>query len=246
LLESGSGSVRVWICTHAPEHKLSSSHAFLAPHVYSPFPCLATPARFPYPSPDIINTRTAQLMTVKTGGRRYVDTGVLIRDFTSSPFDSTRHATALARMNWLHSRYDISNDDMLYTLSVFVTCPQRWLERFEWRGLTELEVGVCLPRGSFVDCFASAVEALVIFFWARCFASFFSCHMGQTWIPYPYVSYIPQFSVQSLNPSLFLRSLTSRHGGPSGAKSATKWASTPSPIHTPKSSTGPPNTNKPT
>jgi hypothetical protein len=96
-------------------------------------------------------------MTVKTGGRRYVDTGVLIRDFTSSPFDSTRHATALARMNWLHSRYDIANDDMLYTLSVFVTCPQRWLERFEWRGLTELEVGVCLPRGVLVYCFASPV-----------------------------------------------------------------------------------------
>jgi len=123
-------------------HKPSSLSLSLLPSL--PFPRQLYP---PLPPPELINARTAQLMTVKTGGRRYVDTGVLIRDFTSSPFDSTRHATALARMNWLHSRYDISNDDMLYTLSVFVTCPQRWLERFEWRELTELEVGVCAPRG---------------------------------------------------------------------------------------------------
>ena len=118
-------------------------------------------------------------MTVKTGGRRYVDTGVLIRDFTCSPFDSTRHATALARMNWLHSRYDISNDDMLYTLSVFVTCPQRWLERFEWRGLTELEVGVCSPRGAFCLLFYECCSCDYILFVCGVFESLFYCQMDQ-------------------------------------------------------------------
>ena len=75
-----------------------------------------------------------------------MDTGVLISDFTTYPFDSDRHARAVARMNWLHSQYKISNDDKLYTLSVFVTVPQRWLEKYEWRPLTDLEIAVSPPR----------------------------------------------------------------------------------------------------
>ena len=74
-----------------------------------------------------------------------MDTGVLISDFTTYPFDSDRHARAVARMNWLHSQYKISNDDKLYTLSVFVTVPQRWLEKYEWRPLTDLEIAVSPP-----------------------------------------------------------------------------------------------------
>ena len=75
-----------------------------------------------------------------------MDTGILVSDFTTYPFDSERHARAIARMNWLHSNYNISNDDKLYTLSVFITVPQRWLEKYEWRSLTELEIAVTCPR----------------------------------------------------------------------------------------------------
>lgn len=46
-------------------------------------------------------------------------------------------------MNYLHSRYQkagkISNDDMLYTLSVFALEPVRWIKRYEWRSFTQLE-----------------------------------------------------------------------------------------------------------
>jgi hypothetical protein len=69
----------------------------------------------------------------------------LLSDFTTYPFDSERHARALARVNYLHSHYDISNDDMLYTLSVFITAPQRWIAKWEWRPLTELEIAVRIP-----------------------------------------------------------------------------------------------------
>jgi len=82
---------------------------------------------------------------VKTGGKRYVDTGVLITDFTSFPFDSERHAQALARMNYIHAHYPITNDDKLYTLSVFVTVPKTWLEKYDWRPLTQLETVVLSP-----------------------------------------------------------------------------------------------------
>ena len=74
-----------------------------------------------------------------------MDTAVLISEFTTYPFDSERHARALARMNWLHSKYNISNDDKLYTLSVFLTVPQRWLDKYEWRPLTDLEIAVICP-----------------------------------------------------------------------------------------------------
>ncbi len=34
----------------------------------------------------------------------------------------------------------ISNDDMLYTLSLFALEPSRWIARFEWRSLTDMEL----------------------------------------------------------------------------------------------------------
>lgn len=47
-------------------------------------------------------------------------------------------------MNYLHSRYQkagkISNDDMLYTLSLFVLEVERWVGLYEWRSLTPLEI----------------------------------------------------------------------------------------------------------
>ncbi|KAH8834400.1 hypothetical protein DL96DRAFT_1522092 [Flagelloscypha sp. PMI_526] len=46
---------------------------------------------------------------------------------------------SIARTNWLHSRYNISNDDMLYTLALFVFEPVTWAKKWGWRDLTGLE-----------------------------------------------------------------------------------------------------------
>ncbi len=50
-------------------------------------------------------------------------------------------------MNFLHARYQragkITNDDMLYTLSLFVLELARWVEKHEWRKLTQLELCAC-------------------------------------------------------------------------------------------------------
>lgn len=57
---------------------------------------------------------------------------------------SERATSAIARMNWLHGRYQkagkISNDDMLYTLALFLLEPERWIRLYEWRDLTEMEI----------------------------------------------------------------------------------------------------------
>lgn len=57
--------------------------------------------------------------------------------------NSERTTDAIARMNYLHDRYrkarKISDEDMLYTLSLFTLEPIRWTAAYEWRALTDLE-----------------------------------------------------------------------------------------------------------
>ncbi|KIW06963.1 uncharacterized protein PV09_02622 [Verruconis gallopava] len=88
--------------------------------------------------------KTKQLSTKELAPRRLTDTAVLIAEFLGSPPSSERANTAIARMNYLHSLYQasgqISNEDMLYTLSLFAVEPVRWVNTFEWRELTPLEV----------------------------------------------------------------------------------------------------------
>ncbi|KAL1716376.1 hypothetical protein EV715DRAFT_293303 [Schizophyllum commune] len=57
---------------------------------------------------------------------------------TDAPCDP-RAMISIARMNWIHSKYNISNDDFLYTLSLFLFEPLSWAERYGWRPCSELE-----------------------------------------------------------------------------------------------------------
>ncbi|RDW63500.1 hypothetical protein BP6252_11045 [Coleophoma cylindrospora] len=87
---------------------------------------------------------TKEFSTPENASKRYADTGVLIAEFSSHPPRHERVVKAIARMNYIHSRYQkagkISNDDLLYTLSVFVTEPISWINKYEWRDLTEMEI----------------------------------------------------------------------------------------------------------
>ncbi|KAK8851945.1 hypothetical protein PGQ11_014424 [Apiospora arundinis] len=75
--------------------------------------------------------------------KRYEDTAVVIGEFTSNPPGSARSVASIARMNFLHSKYvasgQISNADLLYTLSVFITDPERFMRLYEWRPLNDME-----------------------------------------------------------------------------------------------------------
>ncbi|KAI0179059.1 hypothetical protein GGR52DRAFT_287312 [Hypoxylon sp. FL1284] len=75
--------------------------------------------------------------------KRFEDTGALIGEFLQNPPTSERAMRGLARMNFLHGKYvkegTISNADLLYTLSVFVTEPPRFCRLYEWRALNEME-----------------------------------------------------------------------------------------------------------
>jgi len=84
------------------------------------------------------------------------------------PWGGARWRSGLARMNCIHAPYiasgAISNDDLLLTLSLFAGEPVRWIEKYEWRPLTQLELcalgvfwkGVGDAMGIFYDVLPSS------------------------------------------------------------------------------------------
>jgi hypothetical protein len=71
--------------------------------------------------------------------KRYDDTDLLISTFAEQGYDSELGRRAIRRMNQIHGRFDIANEDFLYVLSTFVLEPIRWNARFGWRPLIENE-----------------------------------------------------------------------------------------------------------
>ncbi|KAM3065133.1 hypothetical protein ACMFMG_006106 [Clarireedia jacksonii] len=87
---------------------------------------------------------TKQLSGEETVHKRYADTTVLIGEFSSFRPNHPRVLKAIARMNYLHAPYQKANQitqpDLLYTLSVFITEPITFIEQYEWRSLTPMEI----------------------------------------------------------------------------------------------------------
>jgi hypothetical protein len=71
--------------------------------------------------------------------KRYDDTDLIISTMLEDGYDSRRGRVALRRMNQIHRRFPIHNDDYLYVLSTFIFEPIRWNERFGWRRMVEQE-----------------------------------------------------------------------------------------------------------
>ena len=71
--------------------------------------------------------------------RRYDDTGLWVAELLRHGPDSAEGRQLIERLNRLHGRYAIANDDFLYVLSTFVVEPIRWLERYGWRPLAPAE-----------------------------------------------------------------------------------------------------------
>ncbi|RVD83387.1 uncharacterized protein DFL_007774 [Arthrobotrys flagrans] len=86
--------------------------------------------------------KTRQLAQRSTAHRRYVDTSVLIIELMSSPLGSPRAKIAIERINYLHNRYkgSISNNDLLYTLALFMCQPPLFINKYEWRKMHPVEL----------------------------------------------------------------------------------------------------------
>jgi hypothetical protein len=75
----------------------------------------------------------------KRAQKRYDDTDLIVSELMDHGYDSERGKRALRRMNQIHGRFSIRNEDLLYVLSTFVFEPIRWNERFGWRPMCDVE-----------------------------------------------------------------------------------------------------------
>jgi hypothetical protein len=71
--------------------------------------------------------------------KRYDDTQILLSAFCEHGYENGPGRRAIKRMNGIHGRFAIANDDFLYVLSTMVFEPIRWNARFGWRALIESE-----------------------------------------------------------------------------------------------------------
>ena len=71
--------------------------------------------------------------------KRCDHTDIIVSKMMEHGYDSERGRAALKRMNSIHGRFQIANDDFLYVLSTFVFVPLRWNEGFGWRRMLEKE-----------------------------------------------------------------------------------------------------------
>ena len=111
------------------------------------FECsLAASLYRPYGIPNIsrVLAKTKQFSTVCLASKRTADTAVLVVDLSQNPPQSEKCCAAISRMNYIHSGYQkaglITNDNLVYTLALLAWLPIKFIERFEWRKLTEIEM----------------------------------------------------------------------------------------------------------
>jgi hypothetical protein len=71
--------------------------------------------------------------------KRYDDTDLLLAGFVEHGYASERGLASIRRINRIHARYAIADDDMRYVLSTFIFEPLRWNRRFGWRPWSETE-----------------------------------------------------------------------------------------------------------
>lgn len=92
---------------------------------------------FCVPSISGLLQRTGEFQ--RAAQKRYDDTDVIVSELMDHGYDSERGKRALRRMNELHGRFAIRNEDFVYVLSTFVFEPIRWIGKYGWRPLDERE-----------------------------------------------------------------------------------------------------------
>ncbi|MGI5365143.1 oxygenase MpaB family protein [Streptomyces iakyrus] len=71
--------------------------------------------------------------------KRADDTLLIMYEMGRLGLESPEGRAYLRRMNQMHRRYDIANDDHLYIIALFIVVPVRWINQFGWRRLTAHE-----------------------------------------------------------------------------------------------------------
>lgn len=72
--------------------------------------------------------------------KRFDDTAVILVEAGNYIGGQTDDATAIRRLNRMHGAYDIPNDQMIYVLSTFPVMARRWIDRYGYRPMSDVEV----------------------------------------------------------------------------------------------------------
>jgi len=72
--------------------------------------------------------------------KRYDDTKLILAEMFDHGLDSERGREANRRLNRMHGRFPISNDEYLYVWSVILLEPIRWNRNWGWRRYTPKEI----------------------------------------------------------------------------------------------------------
>ena len=92
-----------------------------------------------YAVPSISEKLAGTGELTKRPRKRYDDTEIIMYTLTEHGYDSEQGRRALRRMNQMHGRFPITNDELLYVLTTFIYEPIRWIERYGHRPLAENE-----------------------------------------------------------------------------------------------------------
>jgi hypothetical protein len=92
---------------------------------------------FAVPSISSLLNRTGEFE--KRPQKRYDDTQLILSEIFENGYESDRGKAAITRLNQIHGRFRIPNDDFLYVLSAFIFESIRWITRFGWRPMLEQE-----------------------------------------------------------------------------------------------------------
>lgn len=116
-------------------YRISVTHEF--PWDYTQSLSFALFRTYAVPSIGRLLARTGEL-TERTQ-KRYDDTVLVLDAIIEHGFASPQGRTAVRRMNQMHGSHPISNADLRYVLSTFVTVPIRWIDELGRRRLSETE-----------------------------------------------------------------------------------------------------------
>lgn len=103
-----------------------------------------------YGIPSIASILSSTGELTNKANKRYDDTSIIIREFMEHPPSYARAGAAVEQMNFIHSKYKISNKDYLYVLSVFIAEPIAWAEKFGYREVYPKEKKALYLRWKFI------------------------------------------------------------------------------------------------
>jgi len=89
--------------------------------------------------PSISKILHATRQYEKAGVKRLDDTRAILTECMADTVHSERGKSMVEQLNYIHGHYNISNDDYLYTLALFMLEPVRWCENYGYRQLTNDE-----------------------------------------------------------------------------------------------------------